>query len=72
MGVTVTDVDICDVMSVLCTHAPVFPLGQLQKSDLGCHVAVFWFHMSSETMVPAVTFLSRHPNLTSPSAPSSL
>ncbi len=45
-------------LCVLCTHAPVFPLGLWQKSDLGRHVAAFWFHMSSETMVPPVTFLS--------------
>lgn len=51
MGVTVTDVDICDL--TFTKRFFMYSCAQLQKSDLGRHVAAFWFHMSSETMVPA-------------------
>lgn len=49
-------------LSVSCSHTPVFPLGRLQKSDLGHDEAALWFHVSSETVLPAVTFLCCHPN----------
>lgn len=47
----------------------MFSCAQLQKSDLGRHVAAFWFHMSSETMVPARRHIPLPPPQTHVSLP---
>lgn len=71
MGVTVTDVDICDSYiheAFLCTHAPSYrnltSAAMWPPSGFTCPLKPW--------CLPAVTFLSRHPKPTSPSPPPAL
>lgn len=47
----------------------MYSCAQLQKSDLGRHAAALWFHMSSETMVPARRHIPLPPPQTHVSLP---